>query len=458
MYTRLIGEEIAYQAEGPLLFLKRSLDVGLGEAVEVEGPDGSMRLGRIAALDEASVTVEMLDDTAGLVLAGTRVRFLGEPLRFHVGPGLLGRVLNGIGQPLDGGPPLAAARAYRVDGLPLKPSARQAPDEYLETGFSAIDLMNSLVRGQKLPLFSGGGLPHDRIAVDIARNARLPDEHGEGFAIVFAGIGIPHDSAEHFREEMERSGALARTVLFLNLASDSSAQRLLTPRFALTAAEYLAFTEGKHVLVILTDLTNYCEALREVSASRGEMPSRKGYPGYMYSDLATLYERAGRIRGRPGSITQIPILTMPNDDITHPIPDLTGYITEGQIVLDRDLHRRDFYPPIRLLPSLSRLMKDGTGAGRTHPDHPALAAQLYASYSQAQQSRVLASVVGEEGLGEKDRRLLAFGDAFECQLIHQGDAARTLETSLAVGWSLLRQLPASELHRLSDRQIREHLT
>ncbi|MBK1717880.1 V-type ATP synthase subunit B [Thiocystis violacea] len=459
MYARLIGEDIAYRAEGPLLFLKRRLDVGLNEAVEVEGEDGSVRLGRIAALDEESVTVEMLDETAGLALSGTRVRFFGEPLRFHVGPGLLGRVFNGIGKPLDGGPPLAAARAFRVDGLPIKPSAREAPNEYLETGFTAIDLMNSLVRGQKLPLFSGGGLPHDRIAVDIARNARLPEEDGEGrdFAIVFGGIGIPHASAEFFREEMERSGALARTVLFLNLASDSSAQRLLTPRFALTAAEYLAFTEGKHVLVILTDLTNYCEALREVSASRGEMPSRKGYPGYMYSDLATLYERAGRIRGRPGSITQIPILTMPNDDISHPIPDLTGYITEGQIVLDRDLHRRDLYPPIRLLPSLSRLMKDGTGKGRTHADHPALAAQLYASYSQARQTRVLASVVGEDGLSDKDRRLLSFGDDFERLVVNQGDEARTLEESLEVGWSVLRAIPSGELHRLDDRQIHEHL-
>ena len=461
MYARLIGEEIAYRAEGPLLFLKRPLDVGLNEAVEVEveGADGSVRLGRIAALDEDSVTVEMLDETAGLALSGTRVRFLGEPLRFHVGPGLLGRLFNGIGQPLDGGPPLAAARALRVDGLPIKPSARQAPNEYLETGFTAIDLMNSLVRGQKLPLFSGGGLPHDRLAVDIARQARLPEEDGEGadFAIVFGGIGIPQSSAEFFREEMERSGALARTVLFLNLASDSSAQRLLTPRFALTAAEYLAFTEGKHVLVILTDLTNYCEALREVSASRSEIPSRKGYPGYMYSDLATLYERAGRIRGQPGSITQIPILTMPNDDITHPIPDLTGYITEGQIVLDRDLHRRDLYPPIRLLPSLSRLMKDGTGRGRTLADHPALAAQLYAAYSQAQQTRVLASVVGEDGLSEKDRQLLAFGERFERQDIHQGEEARTLEESMAAGWSALRGLPESELHRLDDRQIQTYL-
>jgi V/A-type H+-transporting ATPase subunit B len=459
MYARLIGEEIALRAEGPLLFLRRSVDVGLNEAVDVEGADGSLRLGRIAALEEDTVTVEMLDDTAGLALAGTRVRFLGEPLRFEVGPGLLGRVFNGVGKPLDGGPPLAARHALRVDGLPIKPSARLAPSEFLETGFTAIDLMNSLVRGQKLPLFSGGGLPHDRIAVDIACNARLPGDDGEGrdFAIVFAGIGIPHDSAEFFRNEMEKSGALARTVLFLNLASDSSAQRLLTPRYALTAAEYLAFTTGKHVLVILTDLTNYCEALREVSASRGEVPSRKGYPGYMYSDLATLYERAGRIRSRPGSVTQVPILTMPNDDITHPIPDLTGYITEGQIVLDRDLHRRDLYPPIRVLPSLSRLMKDGIGRGLTHADHPALAAQLYAAYSRAQQTRVLASVVGEDGLSATDRKFLVFGDRFEQGVVNQGVSARTLDESMDAGWEALRELPASELHRLSDEQIREHL-
>jgi V/A-type H+-transporting ATPase subunit B len=458
-YARLVGEEIASRAEGPLLFLSRSLDVGLNEAVEVEGADHSVRLGRIAALDEESITIEMLDDTAGLALLGTRVRFFGEPLRFQVGPGLLGRVFNGIGQPIDGGPPLAAEHAYRVDGLPIKPTAREAPSEFLQTGFTTIDLMNSLVRGQKLPLFSAGGLPHDRIAVDIACNARLPgkDASDQAFAIVFAGIGIPHDSAEFFREEMEKSGALARTVLFLNLASDSSAQRLLAPRFALTAAEYLAFVEGKHVLVILTDLTNYCEALREVSASRGEVPSRKGYPGYMYSDLATLYERAGRIRGLQGSVTQVPILTMPNDDITHPIPDLTGYITEGQIVLDRDLHRRDIYPPIRVLPSLSRLMKDGIGRGRTHADHPALAAQLYAAYSQAQQTRVLAGVVGEDGLSDADRKLLVFGDAFERELIHQGPESRSLEQSMAVGWSVLRGLPRGELHRLDDRQIREHL-
>jgi V/A-type H+-transporting ATPase subunit B len=466
MYARLTGEDIANRVDGPLLFLRRSVDVGLNEAVEVEDVGGAVRLGRIAALDEDSVTVEMLDDTAGLRIDGTRVRFFGEPLRFHVGPGLLGRIFNGVGKPLDGGPPLAAEQAFRVDGLPLKPSARQAPSEFLETGFTAIDLMNSLVRGQKLPLFSGGGLPHDRIAVDIACNARLPgaqrerggaDARGDDdFAIVFAGIGIPHGSAEFFRSSLEQSGALARTVLFLNLASDASAQRLLTPRFALTAAEYLAFEEGKHVLVILTDLTNYCEALREVSASRGEVPSRKGYPGYMYSDLATLYERAGRIRGVPGSVTQVPILTMPNDDITHPIPDLTGYITEGQLVLDRELHRRDLYPPIKVLPSLSRLMKDGTGKGLTDPDHPALAAQLYAAYAQAQQTRILASVVGEEGLSETDRLYLAFGERFETEVVAQS-GRRTLYQSMEAGWQVLRGLPQQELTRLSDAQLQEHL-
>jgi V/A-type H+-transporting ATPase subunit B len=457
MYARLVGEDIANRADGPLLFLRRTVDVGLNEAVEVEGADGRIRLGRIAALDEGSVTVEVLDDTAGLSLEGTRVRFYGEPMRFYVGPGLLGRIFNGVGKPLDQGPPLAAQRGLRVEGLPIKPSAREAPSEFLETGFSAIDLMNSLVRGQKLPLFSGSGLPHDRIAVDVACNARLPRGGGEDdFAIVFAGIGIPHESAAFFRDELEKSGALARTVLFLNLASDSSAQRLLTPRFALTAAEYMAFTEGRHVLVILTNITNYCEALREVSASRGEIPSRKGYPGYMYSDLATIFERAGRIRGLPGSVTQLPILTMPADDITHPIPDLTGYITEGQIVVDRDLHRRDLYPPVGVLPSLSRLMKDGIGQGMTDPDHPALAAQLYAAYAQAQQTRILASVVGEEGLSEADHKYLAFGDAFEREVVSHPER-RSLEESMNAGWRALRALPRAELHRLSDEQIRAHL-
>ena len=456
MYARLTVDDAATRIEGPLLFLRRTLDVGLNEAVEIVGIDGRLRLGRVATLDDEIVMVEVLDATAGLSLAGTRVRFFGQPLQFQVGPGILGRVFSGVGRVTDGGPPLAASRTFRIEGLPIKPIAREAPKDFIETGVTSIDLMDSLVRGQKLPLFSGGGLPHDRLAVQIAVNAKLRAGDARDFAIVFAGIGVPHESAEYFQREMEASGALERTALFLNLASDSSAQRLLTPRYALTAAEYLAFIEGKHVLVILTDMTNYCEALREVSASRGEIPSRKGYPGYMYSDLATLFERAGRIKGLPGSLTQLPILTMPSDDISHPIPDLTGYITEGQIVLDRDLHRRGIYPPVKVLPSLSRLMKDGTGEGYTDADHPALAAQLYAAYARAQQARVLASVVGDEGLPAVDRSYLEFGERFEHELVSQ-QSPRTFEDSMAVGWETLKALPLTELHRLSDAQIAAHL-
>ena len=454
--ARLTAEGVANRAEGPLLFLRRTLDVGYNEAVEVEGSDGVVRLGRVATVDEETIVVEVLDDTAGLALSGTNVRFFGEPLKFNVGPGILDRVFNGVGNVIDGGPPVASEKSMNIDGLPIKPVAREAPRDFLQTGVTTIDLMNSLVRGQKLPLFSGGGLPHDQMAMSIAANARLPSVEAQEFAIVFAGIGVPHESAEYFQREMERSGALERSALFLNLASDSSAQRLLTPRYALTAAEYLAFHEGKHVLVIMTDMTNYCEALREVSASRGEVPSRKGYPGYMYSDLATLFERAGRIKGMPGTLTQLPILTMPNDDIGHPIPDLSGYITEGQIVLDRDLHRRGIYPPVKVLPSLSRLMKDGIGKGMTHPDHPALAAQLYAAYARTQQARVLASVVGEEGLTEVDRQFLEFGRYFETNIIAHAEP-RPFEDSMAIGWEGLKHLPRGELHRLSDTQIEQHL-
>ena len=460
---RLSAEGAATRLEGPLLFLRRTLDVGLGDAVEVIGRDGAARrprLGRVAALDDDTMTVEVLEATAGLALEGTVVRFLGEPLRFDVGPGLLGRVFDGVGRVIDGGPPVAAHRRVAIDGLPMNPVARALPRDFIETGISSIDLLNSLVRGQKLPIFSGGGLPHDRLAVQIASHARLRGEARQEFAIVFAGIGVPFDSAEFFRRSLEQAGALERTALFLNLASDSSTQRLLTPRFALAAAEYLAFECGKHVLVILTDMTNYCEALREVSSSKGEIPARKGFPGTMYSDLATLFERAGCLRsadGRTsGTLTQLPILTMPADDIGHPIPDLTGYITEGQIVLSRELDRRGLAPPVNVLPSLSRLMKDGTGKHYTHPDHPALASQLYAAYARAAQARVLASVVGEDGLADTDRRYLRFGEAFERELVHQA-GPRTLEDSLALGWRLLAALPLAELTRLSDAQIESHL-
>ncbi|MBI2305864.1 MAG: V-type ATP synthase subunit B [Rhodocyclales bacterium] len=456
MRPRLSLRHAAQRLEGPLLFLRRSVEVGYNEAVEVVGADGAARLGRVSAVDGEVIVVELLEAGSGLNLGETAVRFHGEPLHFGVGPGLLGRVFDGVGRPADGGAPLPVERRLRIDGLPLNPVARATPRDFIETGVSAIDLMNSLVRGQKLPLFSGGGLPHDRIAVAIARHARLRGAGTEDFAIVFAGIGVPHDTAEFFRRSLEESGALARSALFLNLAGDASTQRLLTPRFALTAAEYLAFVEGRHVLAILTDMTAYCEALREVAGARGEVPARKGFPGYMYSDLASLYERAGCVRGRPGTLTQLPILTMPSDDIGHPVPDLSGYITEGQIVLSRALDRAGVWPPIDVLPSLSRLMKDGTGRGYTDADHPALASQLYAAYARAGQARLLASVVGEDGLSDADRRYLDFGRRFERELIHQ-DAPRSLEDSMRCGWRLLAGLPRSELTRLSDAQIAAYL-
>jgi V/A-type H+-transporting ATPase subunit B len=458
MQPRVTVHDAAVKLDGPLLFMRRTLEVGLNEAVEVIDRTGHPRLGRVAALDNELVTIELLEPSAGLGLADTVVRFLGTPIEFGVGPGLLGRVFDGVGQVIDGGPPIAVRKRLRVDGLPLNPVARATPRAFIETGITSVDLMNSLVRGQKLPIFSGGGLPHDRIAVEIAGHARLLAHAAEKeeFAIVFCGIGVPYTTADYFRRSLEASGALERSALFLNLASDSSTQRLLTPRFALTAAEYLAFEEDKHVLLIVTDLTNYCEALREVAGAKGEVPGRKGFPGYMYSDLATLYERAGCVHGCRGTLTQLPILTMPNDDIGHPIPDLSGYITEGQIVLSRELDRAGIYPPVNVLPSLSRLMKDGTGKGYTHPDHPALASQLYAAYARATQARLLASVVGEEGLSDSDRRYLTLGSAFERTLIHQS-GARTLAQSMDVGWQLLRALPRNELARLSDAQIDAHL-
>ncbi|ARE40989.1 V-type ATP synthase subunit B [Rhodovulum sp. P5] len=442
--------------EGPLLTLRRNVDIGLNEAVDVIGQDGTSRLGRVVALDDDSMVVEVLESTAGLALADMRLRVRGEPLTFPIGPDILGRVLDGIGRPVDGGPPIAAVENPRIDGEVLNPARRALPTDFIETGVTAIDLMNSLVRGQKLPIFSGGGLPHDRLAMEIATQARLRSDAGESFSIIFAGIGISYDTAANFRHVMEETGALAHTVMFLNMANDPSAQRILTPRYALTAAEYLAFGLGHHVLVVMTDITNYCEALREVSAGHGEIPSRKGYPGYLYSDLATLYERAGWMTGSSGTVTQVPILTMPSDDISHPVPDLTGYITEGQIVLDRVLDRKGIYPPINVLPSLSRLIDQGIGAGFTDADHPALAQQLFATYSKAVRTRVLASVVGRDGLTEIDRQHLDFADRFETDLVHQ-DGRRDLEDSMETAWALLRTLPGSELMRLSDAQIERHL-
>jgi len=455
-FAELTVTGAATRLEGPLLFLERTVRVGLNSAVEVIGADGVARTGRVALVDDDRMVIEVLESTSGLGLGDTRVRVHDTPLTFGVGPGMLGRVFNSIGLPVDGGPPIPAHEFLPVSGWSINPASRALPRDFIETGISTIDLMNSLVRGQKLPIFSGGGLPHDRMATEVAQRARLIGEAGGGFAVVFVGIGVSHDTADAFRHAMEETGAISRTVMFLNRADEPSAQRLLTPRYALTAAEYLAFVQGLHVLVVMTDMTNYCEALREVSASHGEVPSRKGYPGYMYSDLASIYERAGCIRGLPGTLTQLPILTMPADDIGHPIPDLTGYITEGQIVLDRELDRRGIYPPVRVLPSLSRLMSSGTGKGYTHEDHPALANQLFAAYARATRVRVLASVMGEEGLTAVDRLFLAFGDLFEGRIVRQ-ETGRTLEESMRIGWELLRTLPAAELTRLSRAQIERYL-
>ncbi len=457
MRPELVVHGAATAIQGPLVFLKRTVTVGLNEAVELVDDSGRSRLGRVAALDDETMTIEVLESTVGLGLKNAAVRFLGEPIHMTLGPGLLGRVFDGVGRPADGGPPVTAKRRLRIDGRSMNPAMRILPEDFIETGVTAIDLMNSLVRGQKLPLFSAGGLPHDRLATEIAQNARLRRAGGQDFAVVFVGIGVSHEAAETFRHAMQESGALAHTAMFLNLASEPSTQRLLTPRFALTAAEYLAFDEGRHVLVVMTDITNYCEALREVSASHGEIPSRKGYPGYMYSDLASIYERAGCMRGSQGTVTQLPILTMPAEDIGHPIPDLTGYITEGQVVLDRALDRKGVYPPINVLPSLSRLMDQGIGEGFTHGDHPTLANQLFASYAKAIRVRVLASVVGGDGLTETDRAYLDFGDRFERQLIAQA-GPRTLEESMSIGWRLLAGLPRGELARISDAQIAQYLT
>jgi len=456
MFVEVKTQGTATRIEGPLLFLRRNINVGLNEAVEVIDTHGRKRLGRVSTLDEENMIVEVMESTSGLSLTNTAVRFLGEPLHFGVGPDLLGRIMDGVGRPLDNGPPISSVKRFRIDGLAINPAARDYPRDFIETGISSIDLMNSLVRGQKLPIFSSGGLPHDQIATDIAKQARLRSDTSGSFAVVFVAIGVSYEVADHFRRAMENSGALEHTVAFLNLASDSSTQRLLAPRYALTAAEYLAYHENHHVLVVMTDMTNYCEALREVSASHGEVPSRKGYPGYMYSDLASIFERAGCLKGKSGTLTQLPILTMPADDITHPIPDLTGYITEGQIVLDRELNRRDIYPPIKVLPSLSRLMKDGTGKGYTHEDHPSLANQLYAAYARAMHVRVLASVMGSEGLSATDQIFLHFGERFEQDFVNQS-TPRTLEQSMEEGWKLLQDIPPAELTRLSDQQIERHI-
>ncbi len=437
---------------GPLLFVENVQNVGYNEIVELRGPDGVVRRGQVLEVDRNRAVVQVFVGTRGLDLARTRARFSGDVARLGVSLELLGRMCNGSGVPIDGGPPIVPELRLDINGQPINPWARDHPAEFIQTGISAIDGLNTLVRGQKLPIFSGFGLPGGELAAQIAAQAEVRGA-GEEFAVVFAAIGIPHHEAAVFRRSFEASGALERTVLFMNLADDPTIERLITPRVALTTAEYLAFQHDLHVLVIITDMTNYAEALREVSAAREEVPGRRGYPGYLYTDLASLYERAGRIKDKTGSITQLLILTMPDDDITHPIPDLTGYITEGQIVLSRDLHRKGIYPPIDPLPSLSRLMNAGIGQGKTRPDHRQVADQLYAFYAQGRDLRRLVAIVGEAALSETDRRYLSFAEKFEQLFVNQGPTNRTLEETFTHAWELLALFPPRELKRIKTEFI-----
>jgi len=442
---------------GPLLVVQGVEGVGYEELAEIELPTGERRAGQVLEISKDAALVQIFGHSAGIGVEGTRVRFLGRGIELAVSPDILGRVFDGLGRVIDGGPRLVADKLLDINGQPINPCARDYPAEFIQTGVSAIDGLNTLVRGQKLPIFSGSGLPHARLAAQIARQAQVPGREG-AFAVVFAAMGITFEEADYFIADLRATGALERAALFVNLASDPAVERIAAPRLALTAAEYLAFELGMHVLVILTDMTNYCEALREVSAARKEIPGRRGYPGYLYTDLATLYERAGRIGDRAGSITQIPILTMPDDDKTHPIPDLTGYITEGQIILSRALHRKGIYPPIDVLPSLSRLRDKGIGAGRTREDHPNLANQLFAAYALGKEAEELAMILGEASLSPVDRLYLRLGADFERNFVGQGEyEARAIEETLARGWELLRPLPESELKRVKPEQIANYL-
>jgi len=459
------GQEVVgvSRIEGPIMVVEGAANVSYDEVVEIKDSRGNLRRGRVLEVGEGVAVVQVFAGSTGLSIDGTSVRFLGTTLHIPVAEEMLGRIFDGLGNPIDGGPEPLTDKYADVNGQPINPTARIYPRDYIQTGISTIDGVNTLLRGQKLPLFSGAGMPHDQLAAQIVRQATLgkeagaPQTEGEEFAIVFAAMGVKNDVADYFRRSFTESGALTRVAMFLNLADDPPVERIVTPRAALTLAEYLAYEKGMHVLVVLTDMTNYGEALRQISNVRGEVPSRKGYPGYLYSDLASLYERTGRIRTSEGSITQIPILTMPNDDITHPMPDLTGYITEGQIVLGRELNFAGIYPPVTVLPSLSRLMKDGIGKGRTRDDHPRWGAQLYAAYARTQDVRALASVIGEEELSEVDQKYLKFGRAFEREFVNQSFTEnRTIERTLEIGWKLLSILPKSELTRVTLDEIAKY--
>ncbi len=444
------------EVAGPLMLVRQVEGVAFGELGELELPSGEVRRCRVLEIDGTDALVQLFENTAGINLAETRVRFLGRGLELPVSRDILGRVFDGMGRPADGGPPVLPEKRLDVNGLPMNPAARSYPSEFIQTGVSAIDGLNTLVRGQKLPIFSASGLPHARLAAQIARQAKVLGKD-EKFAVVFAAMGITFEEADYFIDDFRRTGAIDRTVLFVNLANDPAIERIATPRMALTAAEYLAFEQDMHVLVILTDITYYAEALREVSAARKEVPGRRGYPGYLYTDLATLYERAGRQKGKPGSITLIPILTMPEDDKTHPIPDLTGYITEGQILLSRDLHRKGVQPPIDVLPSLSRLKDKGIGRGKTREDHANTMNQLFAAYARGKDAKELSQILGEAALSEVDRIYARFADAFEREYVSQGFTTdRTIQKTLAIGWKLLSMLPKGELKRIREEYIDQY--
>ena len=443
--------------DGPIVVVKRTENIFYDEIVAVRDRDGEKRTGRVIDVSEEYAVVQIFGSTNGIDMESSTVEFLDTPMELRVSEGLLGRIFNGLGKPIDGYPEIISSKKINVNGYPINPFARIYPRDFIQTGISAIDGMNTLIRGQKLPIFSGNGLPHNKLAAQIIRQAKIRSSD-ENFVMVFAGMGIKYDVARFFTDTFEQSGVLSKVVMFLSLADAPSIERIITPRCALTAAEYLAYDKGMHVLVVMTDMTNYCEALREISTTRGEVPGRKGYPGYLYSNLAELYERAGKIKGSNGSITQIPILTMPNDDISHPIPDLTGYITEGQIVLDREFSQKGMYPPVAGLPSLSRLMKDGIGEGMTREDHKDVSSQLFAAYSKVKTIRNLAAIIGEEELSELDKKYLRFGEAFERDFLSQGEFEnRTIEQTLDIGWKVLSILPREELYRIKPEFIAKYL-
>ena len=441
---------------GPLLFVERVDNIGYNEMVEITLGNGETRTGQVLDTRKGMAIVQVFGSTTGLDTVNTSVKFRGEIARIPVSDEMIGRVFNGLGEPLDGMSSVVSNEKVEIIGNAINPYSREEPSEFIQTGISTIDGMNTLVRGQKLPIFSGSGLPHNKIAAQIARQAKVLSS-SEGFSIVFGAMGITSEEANFFIEEFRKTGSLMRSVLFLNLASSPSMERIILPRVALTAAEYLAYEKDMHVLVILTDMTNYCESLREVSAAREEVPGRRGYPGYMYTDLSTIYERAGKIRGRNGSITQLPILSMPSDDMTHPIPDLTGYITEGQVFVSRELHRRGIYPPINVLPSLSRLMNQGIGKGRTREDHRGVADQLYSAYGRGTDLKSLSAIVGTEALGKEDRQYLNFANLFEDKFVNQGfNEDRTIEKTLDIGWDVLSTLPEREMKRVKREFIERY--